>query len=289
MTSASESIALVCATHNRLSAIEATIANKLGIRGVTQLIFVLDGCSDGSASYLREQMKRDDRIVVIERARAGVQEAKNTGIQNAQTEWLLFLDDDDFAPPDYCEILLQEARTSGADIAGAPWLNCDGKEPENEILTARDAAVDRATLRTRVDVFTSRGRYSPYLPSGALVRANVARRIGFDQGYRGNAWREETDFYLRALASGAAIWRSSSTCTWSLGRFSGGHSRSRIAYEYWVLRNEARFLRRHRRHFAVTESDWRGWVVEWCLFGLSRMWNILVAKGRSLWVRPESA
>ena len=59
------------------------------------LILVDDGSPDRSGDICDNYAKKDNRIKVIHQKNSGVSKARNTGIDNASGEWILFVDSDD--------------------------------------------------------------------------------------------------------------------------------------------------------------------------------------------------
>ena len=69
-----------------------------------EAIVVNDGSSDATDEITREFVERDARIRMITQPNGGEGAARNTGIAQAQYDWLLFLDADDW-------ILVRTPRT----------------------------------------------------------------------------------------------------------------------------------------------------------------------------------
>lgn len=82
-----------------------------------EVILVNDGSSDNSASICHKYEKIDRRIKVIDKKNGGLSSARNTGIKEAQGEYLVFVDGDDYVHPEYIEKLFRSIINSGADIA----------------------------------------------------------------------------------------------------------------------------------------------------------------------------
>ena len=61
-----------------------------------EIILVDDGSIDGSGALCDELANRDVRIRVIHQENKGVVEARNTGIDNATGEYIIFVDSDDY-------------------------------------------------------------------------------------------------------------------------------------------------------------------------------------------------
>lgn len=71
-----------------------------------EIILVNDGSKDGSLSICKLHEKKDHRICVIDKPNEGVSSARNTGLNVANGEFIMFCDSDDWAEPDWCEELL---------------------------------------------------------------------------------------------------------------------------------------------------------------------------------------
>lgn len=61
-----------------------------------ELLLIDDGSSDNSGKICDEYAKNDKRIRVFHKTNGGVSSARNTGIQEAKGDWLIFMDADDY-------------------------------------------------------------------------------------------------------------------------------------------------------------------------------------------------
>ncbi len=73
-----------------------------------ELILVDDGSTDGSLAVLKEYEKKDSRITIIHQDNAGPGLARNTGIEHASGDYIVFVDSDDVIKPKYFEKLSNE-------------------------------------------------------------------------------------------------------------------------------------------------------------------------------------
>ena len=80
-----------------------------------RLILVDDGSTDGSADACERYAEIDSRVMVFHIPNGGVSNARNIGIENANGQYLMFIDSDDTVEPDLVEKLCLEASKSGAD------------------------------------------------------------------------------------------------------------------------------------------------------------------------------
>jgi GT2 family glycosyltransferase len=80
-----------------------------------------------------------------------------------------------------------------------------------------------------------------------LIHREVLEEIEHDEEYGGNGYREETDFHVKAAKHGFRLVFCPHTVCFHLPRIegSGQWSMSRITYEYWTIKNNNYFLRKH--------------------------------------------
>lgn len=81
-----------------------------------EMIFVDDGSNDGSLKILQEFAHKDRRVKIQKQEHLYAGAARNTGIQMAMGEYLLFLDADDFFVPQMIEKALTKIEKTDADI-----------------------------------------------------------------------------------------------------------------------------------------------------------------------------
>ena len=66
---------------------------------VHQIVAVDDGSADGTAAWLRDMVKKDDRLCVLASDRLGPSGARNVGLKATTQPIIAFLDADDIWPP----------------------------------------------------------------------------------------------------------------------------------------------------------------------------------------------
>lgn len=69
--------------------------------GDWELIVVDDGSTDSTPEIIDEYSRKESRIKAIHTKNAGVSSARNTGLDNATGEYVMFVDSDDWIEPDY--------------------------------------------------------------------------------------------------------------------------------------------------------------------------------------------
>lgn len=81
-----------------------------------EIICINDGSTDNSYEILKQYANQDSRITVIDQQNSGVSVARNTGILNANGEYVLFLDSDDILCLDTCETIYNMAKQNNSDM-----------------------------------------------------------------------------------------------------------------------------------------------------------------------------
>ena len=74
-----------------------------------ELILVDDGSPDNSGKICDEYASIDSRIIVIHQPNGGVSKARNTGLDIAKGEYIVFVDSDDTVTSDYLAVFDEES------------------------------------------------------------------------------------------------------------------------------------------------------------------------------------
>ncbi len=236
-------ISLVVPTYNRAGALRANLDSMLAMHDIAELVIVDDGCTDDTVAVC-EQFHDERLRVISHHSNRGVSAARNTGIEAAAGEWVLFGEDDCRFPADYATVLRAEAEYHAADVVGAPLIHTSA--PESEVAEIAAAAPRQAQPSMEdVDVFPEETIETPFLPARALIRQTVFAHARFHD-FPVNGYREETDFFVQAARAGFRCIFTPATYCYQLQTWRGGqHHSSTLRYEYWALRNNWSFLRRH--------------------------------------------
>ena len=195
-------ITIITTIHNAAPWLDACVRSVLAQSFADwELLLIDDGSTDSSPSLCDQWAERDARIRVFHQANAGVSVARNTGLDNAQGEWISFLDADDCFDPDFLSALYEQTVQCDADISFCDFRNftgawegeavaCPGMLPENGF--GRDVILGALALQLmrsgcRNTICTKLFRRDMIEPYGLRLT------LGLTHG-------EDREFLLRCLA-----------------------------------------------------------------------------------------
>lgn len=81
-----------------------------------KVIIVDDGSKNGCEKICDEYSKKYPYVTVIHQNNQGVSIARNKGLENVTTDWVCFVDPDDWVEPNYVSTLFELTQKSKADI-----------------------------------------------------------------------------------------------------------------------------------------------------------------------------
>ncbi len=84
--------------------------------GNFEIILVDDGSTDSSGTICDEYIEKDERITVIHQKNGGLSVARNTGLSEANGDYIYLLDSDDYIAENTLETLLRIAKKDNSDI-----------------------------------------------------------------------------------------------------------------------------------------------------------------------------
>jgi peptidoglycan/xylan/chitin deacetylase (PgdA/CDA1 family)/GT2 family glycosyltransferase len=175
-----------------------TIAETLeSLRNQTYLrweaVVVDDGSTDETRAIAQRYAAEDARIRVIQGPVRGVSAARNAGIAQLETQWLLFLDADDTIAPTMMSRMIEALdRDENADVVHCGWTYTDEHGHAFETRRCEDASPDLFPLLTR---------HCPFAIHACVIRRSmVVVAGGFDEALRTS---EEFDLWQRVARMGA--------------------------------------------------------------------------------------
>lgn len=87
-----------------------------------EIILIDDGSTDQSCSIADLYAATDQRFRCIHTIHGGISAARNRGIEESKSEWIMFVDSDDWVEPYFCQIPYEKAVHSNADLVIFGWF-----------------------------------------------------------------------------------------------------------------------------------------------------------------------
>lgn len=140
-TVGSVTVSVLMLTYNRETMVSRAIESILHQTFQDfEFIIVDNGSTDKSGAIAEEYAAQDDRICVIHRDRGNIGAGRNTALDAARGKYLTFIDDDDWAEPDFLEFLVSLIEETQADVAicGAT----DRVFDEKKVMTAEESLIE---------------------------------------------------------------------------------------------------------------------------------------------------
>lgn len=134
-------VSVLMLTYNRENLVSRAIKSILNqTYRDFEYIIVDNGSTDKSGQIADTYAEKDSRIRVIHRERGNIGAGRNTALDAARGEYLTFIDDDDWAEPDFLEFLLNllEETKTDVSICGA----ADKVFDEKKVMTAEEAIIE---------------------------------------------------------------------------------------------------------------------------------------------------
>lgn len=110
-----------------------------------EIILVDDGSTDKTPDILDKLLLQDARIKVIHKENGGVTSARLRGVQEANGEWIGFVDGDDYIEPYMYEMLLKNALDYDADVSHCGYQMVFPSRTDFYYGTGRLSAQDKKT------------------------------------------------------------------------------------------------------------------------------------------------
>lgn len=153
-----------------------------------ELLLIDDGSTDKSCEICNQYAAIDKRIKVFHKENGGVSSARNIGLDNANGDWITFVDSDDFIDCTFLETFA-ELQSSDLYIAGIKFINSTTTLLPPERCINIENATELDNLLNKLYFTVPWGKiYKNDIIQHNKIRFNINLKIG-----------EDTDFVLKYL------------------------------------------------------------------------------------------
>ncbi len=194
-------VSVIIPTYNRERYVVKAIDSILNQQYDDHEIIVVD---DGSTDNTKEKLESyRGKITYIYQVNSGVSAARNAGFQNAEGEWLAFLDSDDEWLPDYLSTQMEKVN----QVPGIcmQTTNCRVKETDGREITYFEMNGALAEFNGKDYLFLEKPflfimNHLPWQVGPTLILKEAAKRAGlFDRSLKIS---EDIDFLARMALQG---------------------------------------------------------------------------------------
>jgi glycosyltransferase involved in cell wall biosynthesis len=225
-----QTIAVVIAFHNGSRWIERALDSVAGQTiAATEVIVVDDGSSQEEAHFLAS-LRQKYGFEIVTQENGGQSSARNSGVFSAKSDYVCFLDQDDYYLPQHNQILLENADF-GDPKFGFSYGDLWRANEAGQILS--HSSINVKIQHPHKNLKTLVGKNMYIVPSATLINRSAFLAVGgFDTELRGY---EDDDLFLRFFLAGysnrftpeaVTVWTINTSST----SFTESMARSRFTY-----------------------------------------------------------
>ena len=251
-------VTMVVPTRNRAHTLRLVAASYYEQEIVDEVIFVDDAGQDNTAEVVeafRQRFPKVRTVLLRNPERAGAAESRNRGAAIARNEYILFCDDDEMLETGYARTCLGKLLQTGAGaVSGRRVYMRDGETSDGALsrfgFGIRPGPPYRALICEHVTGARFRGDIEvPFANAIIVTPTALVRKYGFDAAYfRGNGYREETDYQMNLFVAGYRILMTSDVHSVHLSPAqvrTGGQRVGRLTRLYWTIFYTNYFYRKY--------------------------------------------
>lgn len=148
-----------------------------------EVILIDDGSPDRCGEICEDYARKDNRITVIHKENGGLSSARNTGIEQARGEYLLFVDGDDVIHPNTLKKLYQMLIDNKADIAMGDFCRfVDDTELRFESNSKNDKIEICSGVQILEKLYDKKSSARYVSACGKLIRSSLFENVRFPLG-----------------------------------------------------------------------------------------------------------
>ena len=146
-----------------------------------EIILVDDGSTDCSGEICDQYAREDDRIKVLHIENGGLSNARNTGVKESSTDWIVFIDSDDYYDHRAIEYLVELRDKYRVDLVATPVIEVRNYENSDFLGDFREKYSGKLDRRTALEQMFY-GNYVGTHSGGKLYKKEILLRFPYPNG-----------------------------------------------------------------------------------------------------------
>lgn len=153
-----------------------------------QIILINDGSEDNSLNICRKYEEKDGRIIIINKNNTGASDSRNRGIDIATSEFIAFVDADDWIDYDMFEKMYDKIISTNVDLVLCGYMK------ENDEVTKQVFINEKEGLYSDINKFQSNFIYSYKKNLPVAPHCKLYRRSLIDNGNKKIRFKKDLTF-----------------------------------------------------------------------------------------------
>ena len=146
-----------------------------------EIILVDDGSTDSSGEICDQYAREDDRIKVLHIENGGLSNARNTGVKESSTDWIVFIDSDDYYDHRAIECLVKLRDKYRVDLVATPVIEVRNYGNSDFLGDFREKYSGKLDRRTALEQMFY-GNYVGTHSGGKLYKKEILLRFPYPNG-----------------------------------------------------------------------------------------------------------
>ena len=146
-----------------------------------EIILVDDGSTDRSGEICDQYAQKDERIRVLHIENGGSSNARNTGVKESSTDWIVFIDSDDYYDHRAIEFLVKLRDKYRVDLVATPVIEVRNYENSDFLGDFREKYSGKLDRRTALEQMFY-GNYVGTHSGGKLYKKEILLRFPYPNG-----------------------------------------------------------------------------------------------------------
>ena len=151
-----------------------------------ELILVDDGSPDNCGKICDEYAEKDNRVYVIHKDNGGLSDARNAGMdwafKNSDSEWITFIDSDDWVHNKYLELLYDAAIKNNCEVSCCAYKEAFDNIDSFYIIDKNEMHIEYGSADTLLQNLNSFKAFNVIIACARLYKKDLFEHIRFPIG-----------------------------------------------------------------------------------------------------------